>query len=185
MLKDKIALSSGVKINYQTVGAIAAAILILLGILKVLTQPEPPPQTATAAVNNVGATEYATESTAQQVKDNIRTEGQRRALEAIAEYEEELAGDFGSDETPDRLMAVGNLYQYQLDDYYNAIQNYRMLINEDPSHPKAAQAYIEIATCYEKLGDEAQARYTYQEMVDTLDPSLQHVKFAKLQLGED
>ena len=185
MLKDKIKLGGGGIINYQTVGAIAAAVLILLGVVRIFTRPEPPPKVVTASVNNVGVTDYGHESTALKVKEKIKTEGQRRALEAIAEHEKALAGDFGGEETPDRLMAVGNLHQYQMNDYYSAIQNYRMLVDEDLNHSKAPQAFIEIATCYEKLGDEVQARYTYQEMVDTLDPSLQHVRFARIQLGEE
>jgi hypothetical protein len=185
MLKDKITLGGGGKINFQTVGAIAAAVLILLGVVKIFTRPEPPPEVVTPVINNVGVTDLGHESTALKVKDKIKTEGQRRAREAIAEHEKALADDFGGEETANRLMAIGNLQQYQLSDYYSAIQNYRMLVDDDPNHSVAAQAFIEIATCYQKLGDEVQARYVYQEMVETLDPSLQHVKFAKLQLGEE
>jgi TolA-binding protein len=54
----------------------------------------------------------------------------------------------------------------------------------NPDHSKVPQAYVEIATCYEKLGEEMQARYVYQEMVDNLDPSLQHAIFAKQKVEE-
>ena len=185
MLRDKITLGSGGQINSQTIGAIVAAVLILLGVVRIFTRPEPPPEIVRASINNVGVTDYANESTALKVENKIKTEGQRRALEAIEKHEKAIAGDFGGAETADRLMAVGNLHQYQMNDYYSAIQNYRMLVDEDPNHSKAPQAFIEIATCYEKLGDEVQARYVYQEMVDTLDPSLQHAQFAKLQLEEE
>ncbi|UCD57339.1 MAG: hypothetical protein JSV16_16285, partial [Candidatus Hydrogenedentota bacterium] len=87
-----------------------------------------------------------------------------------------------SEDTPARLMAVGNLYQYQLGEYYSAIQSYRTLIDSHPNHPKTPQAYIEIAACYERLGEETQAGYVYREMTQSLDPSLTHVKYAKLKL---
>jgi hypothetical protein len=185
MLKEKITLGGSINFNYQAVGAIAAAILILLGVVKIFTRPEPPPEIVTPVVRNVGVMEYEQTTTAMKVQEKIKTEGQRRAREAIAEHEQALVGDFGGEETADRLMAIANLQQYQLNDYYSAIQNYRSLVDDDLAHSHTPQAYVEIATCYEKLGDEVQARYVYEEMLETLDPSLQHVKFAKLQLGEE
>ena len=184
MLRDKITIGGQGQVNYQIVGAIAAAVLILLGVAKIFTAPEPPPQVVTARAYTVGDIGAVRQSTTQQVKEKISTEGQRRALESIAEHEKAMAGDFGGEETPDRLMAVGNLQQYQVGDYYSAIQNYRTLVDTSPDHSKTPQAYVEIATCYEKLGDEMQARYVYQEMVDELDPSLQHAIFAKQKLEE-
>lgn len=182
MLRDKITIEG--KVNYQTVGAIAAAILILLGVVKIFTAPEPPPKAVTARAYTVGDTGAVHQSTTEQVKEKISAEGQRRALESIAEHERAIAGDFGGEETPDRLMAVANLQQYQIGDYYSAIQNYRTLVDMNPDHSQTPQAYVEIATCYEKLGDEMQVSYIYQEMVNELDPSLQHAIFAKQKLEE-
>jgi hypothetical protein len=56
------------------------------------------------------------------------------------------------------------------------------LVDIAPNHSQTPQAYIEIATCYERLGEEAQAMYVYREMTEKLDSSLQHVQFAKLKL---
>jgi tetratricopeptide (TPR) repeat protein len=185
MLKDKITQSIMGRLDYKVVGLIVAAIFLVLGVSKIFTRTEPPPKAATSSVNNIGVTRSDQETTTLKVQEKIKTEGQRRAREAIEQHEKALAMDFGGEETPDRLMAVGNLYQYQLSDYYSAIQNYRTLIDADPNHSKAPQAYVEIATCYKRLGDEIQERYVYEEMLDTLDPSLQHTKFAKLQLEKD
>ncbi len=185
MLDKKITFGGLDGINYQMVGAIAAAILILLGVVKMFTGDEaPPPKVVATRAYTVGNTGEVHRSTTELVKENIRSEGQRRALESIAEQEKVIAGDFGGEETADRLMAVGNLQQYQVGDYYSAIQNYRTLVDMNPDHSKTPQAYVEIATCYEKLGDEMQASYVYQEMVNELDPSLQHAIFAKQKLEE-
>jgi tetratricopeptide (TPR) repeat protein len=182
---DKITTLGGkINFNFQTIGAIAAAVLILLGVVKMFTEEEAPPEVVAIKTYNVGDTGVKHLSTTQQVKDRISAEGQRRAGEAIAEHEKAIAADFNGEDTPDRLIAVANLQQYQLSDYYSAIQNYRTVVDMSPDHSKVPQAYIEIATCYEKLGDEMQARYVYQEMVDNLDPSLQHAIFAKQKIEE-
>ncbi len=184
MLNKKIAFGGDGAINYQTIGAIAAAVLILLGVAKMFRAPEPPPEAAVARAYTVGDTGAIHQSTTQQVKDKISSEGQRRARKSIAEHEKAIAADFGGEQTPDRLIAVANLQQYQLSDYHRAIQNYRTVVDMNPDHSKVPQAYVEIATCYERLGEEMQARYVYQEMVDKLDPTLQHAIFAKQKVEE-
>ena len=184
MLDKKITFGGKGAINSQTIGAIAAAILILLGVAKIFTAPEPTPKAVTARAYTVGDTGEVHQSTTEKVKEKISAEGQRRAIESIAKHEKVIAADFSGEETPDRLMAVANLQQYQLGDYHNAIQNYRTLVDMNPDHFQTPQAYVEIATCYEKLGDEMQARYVYQEMVDNLEPSLQHAIFAKQKVEE-
>lgn len=174
------------------IGLSIAGVLILLGVLKIFMQPDQPPETATAALTSGGGVGSGGDvntllsgSTAQRVKQKVGLEKQRKAHEAITEHEEAIVLSYDDSETADRLMAVGNLQQYQLSDYYSAIQNYRMIVDTRMDHPQAAaQAYVEIATCYEKMGEELQAMYIYQEMVETLDPTLQHVKYAKLKLAQ-
>ena len=168
--------------NHLMLGAAVALVLISLGMLKTLLQPSPPPKTAEEVQIKGLASTPDHFSTITTVKENLNAEKRRKALAAIQEHNEAIRLNWNSENTPDRLMAVGNLHQYQLDDYHSAIQNYRSLIDSYPKHAKVAQAYIEIAACYERLGEETQARYVYQEMVQSLDSSLQHVAYAKLKL---
>jgi len=184
MRRSKLTFDSQGKINHLTVGAIAAAVLILMGGVKAYMQPEAPPEAVAGLTRDVGDLSMAQQSTTMKVREKLKAERQRKALEAIADHEEAIALHFYDEDTPDRLVAVGNLHQYQLGDYYSAIQSYRTMIGTYPDHSKTPQAYIEIAACYKKLGDEVQTRYVYQEMVETLDPSLQHTQYAKLQLED-
>lgn len=170
------------KINQLTIGAALAAVLILLGVLKIFVQPEKPVASAATATIVTAVSSSDDESTIEKARKTVVAERKRKAIEAIAEHEMTMAGNFGDEETADRMMAVGNLHHYQLGDYYSAIESYRSMIRLAPDHSQTPQAYIEIAYCYEQLGDEVQAIYVYREMVDTLDPSLQHVQFAELKL---
>ena len=184
MRRDGIMKAGAGKTNQLAIGAALAAVLILLGVLKALMQPEQPPKTVPVVVERKIVTPWGDESAIVKAKKKVEEEKKRKALEAIAEHERAINGDFNDENTPDRLIAVGNLNQYQLGDYYSAIESYRAMIDIAPDHSRTPQAYVEIATCYERLGEEAQAMYVYREMVETLDPSLQHVQFAKLKLAE-
>jgi len=168
--------------NRLMLGIALALALIFMGFLKAALQPPPQPKTVeeVPSINTVVFEERV--STAMKVREELDAEKREKALAAIEEHEAAINRNSKSEDTPDRLMAVANLNQYQLGDYHSAIQSYRSLIDSYPRHAKVAQAYVEIATCYERLGDEAQARYVYGEMVQSLDPSLQHVQYAKLKL---
>jgi tetratricopeptide (TPR) repeat protein len=171
------------KINQFTVGAALAAALLLLGVLQIFMRADTPSEaTASAAVDHAIAFPAQNESIIMKARKNVESEKKKRALEAIANHERSINADFNDEQTPDRLMAVGNLHQYQIGDYYSAIENYRMMVDIAPNHNQTPQAYIEIATCYERLGEEVQAMYVYREMTEKLDPSLQHAQFAKLKL---
>lgn len=173
----------GGRADWLKIGAIIAFALISLGIVKIFMKPAPPhPRQAAEITGETVVTTSRYASTILQAKERVNAEKKRKALVAIAEHEKIINRNFGDPETSDRLMGVGNLYQYQLGDYYSAIQSYRTLVDSAPNHSQAPQAFVEIATCYERLGEEAQAMYVYQEMVEKLNPSLQHVQFAKLKL---
>lgn len=163
-------------------GVVVAVLLVCIGVYKGLTRPPEPVK----AVSNEETTfvDVTQDSAITKAKQRIKARGKEHALESILEHEEAINRDWHSEDTPDRMMAIGNLYQYQLEDHYSAIQNYRNLVEGFPKHSKAPQAFIEMATCYERLGQEVQAEYIYQEMVESLDPTLDHTKFAKLKLEE-
>ncbi len=182
MHKNKIAIGIDGKINQFTIGAIIAALFLVLGVAKIILQPAPTPEAAAGITSDIVSPQPQYVSTTQKMKEKVDAEKRRRALEAIEEHEDAIALNLDEDETADRLMAVGNLHQYQLSDYHSAIQSYRMLVDTAPNHSQTPQAYVEIATCYERLGEEDQAMYVYREIVERLDASLQHTQFAKLKI---
>jgi tetratricopeptide (TPR) repeat protein len=162
------------------IGVVISLLLIGIGLVKGFHKSPVQEVAARAPIAVAGTSEPV--STASLLEKKREARRREKALADIAEHKTNIEMNWNAYDTPDRLMAVGNLYQYQLKDSFSAIQNYRDLVSHFPNHSKAPQAYIEIATCYERMGDEVQARYVYQEMVDSLDPSLQHTQFAKLKL---
>ena len=167
------------------IGIVIAVLLIIAGLAKgVVSKAPATPPASSAQQDNMEATKDQPQSTAAFLREKSKAEREAKAKAAISENLEAIASDWQAEETPDRFMAVGNLYQYQLGDYYSATEYYNDLIKNFPDRDSVAQAYVELANCYEKLGDEIQSRFVLQEMVDRLDPSLEHVKYAKRKLGE-
>jgi TolA-binding protein len=168
-----------------SVGALIVLLLVSLGIVKLIAGgPHHAAPAVTASQNNEDPFASENVSTMVKVREKIAEERRVKAEADIADHEEAISRDWSAADTPDRFMAVGNLKQYQLGDYNAAIQSYRTLVDSYPKHNKTPQAYIEMARCYEEMGNEEQARYIYREMIQVLDPSLQHVAYAKTRLGE-
>jgi tetratricopeptide (TPR) repeat protein len=170
------------------IGIVIAVLLISWGVVRVVTRA---PSEAEAVTGRTGGGTAVVpvgddKSAMQKMRDKRAEEGREMARAAIAEHEEAMALDWSSPETPDRLMAVGNLYQYKLDEYDSAIQRYVTIVEEYPKHAQTPQAYLELAMCYERMGDEVQASYVYKDMLDRLDPAyVQHHAYAKKKLGEE
>ncbi len=164
------------------IGAGVVLVLLSLGVLKIFLQPPQSPKVVARPQEEAVVSTSDNVSATMKARENIKAKAREKALAAIAKNEAAMNANWQAADTPDRLMAVGNLYQYQLGDYYSAIQRYRTLVDDYPNHSETPQAYIEIAACYERLGDEEQAKYVYSEMVESLDPSLQHTAYAKLKL---
>lgn len=169
------------------IGAVVAVVLIALGIVWAATRPPVVKKEVVTGTSGGGGTyipgqdKSATEM-AQERRDE-KTRENARAI--IAEYEQTMAENWNSPETPDLLMAMGNIHQYQLDEYDPAIQKYATIIDNFPTHSQAPKAYLEMAKCYELKGDQVQASYVYREMIEKLDPALeQHIAYAKQKLGE-
>jgi len=165
------------------IGAAIAILLISLGILKAFMEPSRPVQASPTLRESVTTgPEHASAIT--RARERLAVEKKEKALAAISEHQVLINANWQAKDTPDRLMAVGNLYQFQVGDYYSAIQSYRSVVDNFPKNTKAPQAYVELADCYERLGRPDQAKFIYQEMVEKLDPTTEHAKFAKLKLEE-
>ncbi len=183
MQRTKTISSKIAKRNGLLIGIAVAVVFVTLGILKEFLGSSPSDEIMAKPQTQVEVP-YQEEVTMQmKVKERLAAEKREKALTAIAEHEKIMSHAPGAEDTPDRAMAIGNLYQYQIGDYYSAIKSYRNLVDCYPTHSQTPQAYVELATCYERLGDQTQANFVYREMVEKLDPSLQHTQFAKKKLA--
>ena len=79
---------------------------------------------------------------------------------------------------------MGNLYRQKLGDYANAVQCYELLLHDYPESEAARTALIELATCYDRLGDHESVRRVYREMTRRFPSDSEEYLWAKLQLGE-
>lgn len=165
------------------IGVAIAVLLISLGIVKGIRAPSRTVQAAPTIRESV-TTDSEHTSAITKAREKLAEEKKEKALVAISEHQTSINANREAKDTPDRLMAVGNLYQFQVGDYYSAIESYRSLVDNFPKNTKTSQAYVEIADCYERLGRPDQAKFIYQEMVEKLDPATQYAKYAKLKLEE-
>ena len=163
------------------IGVAIALVLISLGIMKGVTQPARQVQVTPSITESVtvGAEHV---SAITRAREKLAVERKEKALAAISDHQAAIGRSWQANDTPDRLMAIGNLYQFQVGDPYSAMESYRSLVDNFPKNTKTPQAYAELAHCYERLGQPDQARYVYQEMVEKLDPATEHAKYAKLKL---
>jgi tetratricopeptide (TPR) repeat protein len=182
MLQDTTSSGQPVRNKGLIIGIVVAVILVTIGILKAALQPSAPKDAAAVGQVTVGQTPPENFSAITAAREKVEAQAKEKARAAIAEHEAIIESNPRADDTPDRIMAVGNLYSYQIGDYASAIQRYRDVVDRYPAHSQMPQAYIELASCYERLGDADQARYIYREMVEKLDSSLQHTKYAKQKL---
>jgi len=157
-------------------------IVCLLGavVLAVRKEPEEQPAGTGADLGQTAAAAGTAADLAEPVKPAVTAADKARA--AIDEHRRKIAENPERDDAPALLNAMGNLYMQKLGDYEQAVQCYeRILIEYDDSNQKRT-ALINLANCYEKLGDRSGARYTYQRMLDTFPEDAQEYKFAQQKL---
>lgn len=101
----------------------------------------------------------------------------------LSEYEAAIESDPQSEEAPALLNASGNLYKQKFGDYAKAAQQYERLLAAYPDWEGVARVYPELATCYERLGDEQKLRALYREMMERFPPETPEHQWAKDSLG--
>jgi tetratricopeptide (TPR) repeat protein len=182
MSAKKLSSGKGAITKQLVIGVVVAVTFIVFGVAKAVVKPAQTPEAVAKPTTEARSPAAKRVSLATKVDNNRDAKKREKAQVAIREHQDAMIHDPEGPETGDRLMAIGNLNQYQIEDYYSAIDSYRMMVSTSPDHPDTPQAYAEMASCYEKLGEDMQARYIYEEMINELDPSLSHVLYAKVML---
>ena len=108
---------------------------------------------------------------------------QDQARDAIAEYQRRLDDDPKHEDAPALLNAMANLSRQKLGDYREAARYYELLLHDYPAWPNIAKVYPQLATCYERLGDLANLRWVYKQMMEKFPPDSQEYLYAKSELG--
>ncbi len=113
----------------------------------------------------------------------VRKTPQEKARETIAGHEAKLQEAPNAEEAPALLIAAANLYRQKLGDYEKAAEYYLLYVHDYPGDPNISLAYEQLATCYENLGQEFNARWAYSEIMDKFPEESQVHLFAKQKLG--
>jgi len=155
------------------------ALLVTIGILLggagfLYTQSgsESPMPTANPAVATSG--QNAGVPSANQARA-VRVTPQEKALNQIAEHEAKVVADPEHEDAPAYLAAMGNLYRQKLVDYEKAEQCYQRLLKDYPDWDGSRVVYMQLATCYERLGKREDALSVYKQMLKVFpDDSQEH-----------
>ena len=105
-----------------------------------------------------------------------------KAQITIDEHEATLAADPNSEDAPAVLSALGNKYM-SLQQYESAAAQYERIILEFPDWTGTHGIYIQLATCYERLDNQARVQWIYQEMRKVFPEESQEHQFALDKLG--
>lgn len=112
-----------------------------------------------------------------------RISQQERARAVIEQHEQRLEANPESEEAPALLHAMGNLARHKLGEYERAAQYYEVLLDEYPDWKAISKVYPQLATCYERMGDELSAQSVYRRMIKRFPEDSQEYQFARAQLG--
>lgn len=102
-----------------------------------------------------------------------------KALALIASYETRVNDQPSADDAPAYLMAMGNLYRQKLQDYTKAAEQYERLLADYPDWDGSRKAYLQLVTCYERLGELAKRDSVYRRMLDVFPADSKEYEFAE------
>ena len=101
------------------------------------------------------------------------------AIETIEAHRQAVAADPQAEDAPARLQAMGNLYRQKLVDYAQAAQCYEQLLVDYPDAPNKRTAYLQLVTCYDRLGDSTNRDRICRRMMEEFPQDSQEYEFAE------
>lgn len=119
----------------------------------------------------------------QAAREKERPDPVEEAEQTIEELRARVDADLDDPERPALLQAMGNLYRHSLMDYENAAWCYQQIVLNYPDYGATPVVYINLADCYEKLGDEEGVQRTYLEMMRVLPQDSREYEYARQMLG--
>lgn len=156
------------------------AAVVVIGVFAYLRQQGPHAETSREVA------EGTADSSVQAARPSdtmIMPSSAEQASATIAEHQAKLDADPKSADAPGYLNAMGNLALTRQLDYAAAARYYERLVADYPDFAGIGQAYIQLSTCYEKLGDQRHVQWVYKQMMEKFPEDSQEHLFAKAQLG--
>jgi tetratricopeptide (TPR) repeat protein len=100
------------------------------------------------------------------------------AKSTIQKHLESLNANPDGEEAPAILNAVANLYLQRLEDYGAAAGYYERLISEHPDWPGIHNTYIQLLTCYDRMGEQEKRQDVLRRMTEVFPPDSQEYQYA-------
>jgi tetratricopeptide (TPR) repeat protein len=108
-----------------------------------------------------------------------------KAIEVIGAHQKRIEKDRESEEAPALYAAMGNLYRLKVQDYEEAARCYELLLLDYPDWPNIRTVYVQLATCYERLGDWKGVERVYKGMMAKFPKESQEYQYAQAKLAGD
>ena len=102
-------------------------------------------------------------------------------LKAINEHRARFEADPEGPEADALLSAMGNLYK-QLGDFNNAAWAYQQFLKRFPDNSGRTGVYMNLAACYDQLGEADKLRTLFVEMMKEFAPDTNQYKYAEARL---
>ena len=80
------------------------------------------------------------------------------------------------------INGIGNMYFQRLKDYSAAASQYERVVSDYPDTPAIYQTYVQLVTCYERLGDEEKRKSALRRMMGSFPGDSQEYAFAYFEL---
>lgn len=114
---------------------------------------------------------------------NPRPTPEQRAENYIDQYKREIAEGLDADKTALNLRRIGNLYFGELQNYAEAAKHYEEVLARFPDWEGNKDVYINLAACYERLGNRDLEKWTYERILQRFPEDSQEHLFARQKLG--
>lgn len=160
------------------------AIAAIFGVIafKLLGGGADPAQAATAAKAPIARAERAATTPPRDIVAEERDAARAVTLAKIKENEAALASNAEPEKASAYITGIGNMYFQRLQDYAAAASHYERAISDYPDAPAIYQTYVQLALCYERLGDHEKRKSTLRRMMESFPGDSQEYAYAYLEL---
>jgi len=156
--------------------------LIIAGAAALALRPTPQPSADAAAIDMQVETRTTLESHAPEKSRWAKPTRAEAVQDAIDHYTQEIEFNVGSEETPDNLYRLANLYYSELHDFDKASLHYLTLIQDYPDYRGMQTIYANLLNCYDQLGQPQFKRRTLEQMKAHFGEGSQEYQFAEQEL---
>lgn len=170
-------------LRQNVVWLVAIVVILGFGVIGWMMQKDATPGPDSGVASD-SAVQNSSPTTSTPVERSARQTPQEKALATIADHQARVDENPTSPETPALLFAMGNMYRQKLMNYEEAARCYSIILTDHPNWEAKSQVYIQLATCYERLGRLDDRNWVLEEILKNLPSDSQEYLYAQVELGQ-